>query len=279
MTVAIDIDAYFARIGYTGPHAATLETLAALHARHAEAIPFENLNPLLGWPVLLDLASLQQKLVREGRGGYCYEHNLLFSHALRALGFEVTWLAARVLWNAPPGTTPSRSHMLLSVKVRGKPYIADVGFGGLTLTAPLRLEPDIQQATPHEPFRLVRAGEEFVMQAKTTEEWLTLYRFSLQEQLLPDYEVSSWYLCHYPQSIFVTGLICARPAPDRRFALRNNELAVHVLRGKTERCILTTAADLREALKTLFKIALPEAPEVSAALERLAAKVPQAATA
>src|SRR5262245_56084487 len=103
MPETIDLGAYLERIGYAGPRTATIETLRALHARHPDAIPFENLNPLLRWPVLLDAASLDKKLVRGGRGGYCFEHNLLFRHALTALGFRTTCLAARVLWNAPEG--------------------------------------------------------------------------------------------------------------------------------------------------------------------------------
>ena len=99
VATTLDLDAYLARISYTGSRAPTLETLQAIHRAHAQAIPFENLDPWLGQPVRLDLDALQQKLVSARRGGYCFEQNLLLSHALTALGFEVTSLAARVLWN------------------------------------------------------------------------------------------------------------------------------------------------------------------------------------
>lgn len=159
--------------------------------------------------------------------------------------------------------------MLLCVELNEKPYIADVGFGILTPTGPLRLEPDIEQATPHEPFRLIRAGQEFVMQAKIRGDWKTLYRFDLQEQLLSDYEVSNWYVSSHPDSIFVTGLMAARPATDRRYALRNNEFAVHHLDGSTERRIFTEAAEIRETLEGAFRLILPETPELDAALSKL----------
>ena len=164
LTAAIDLEAYFQRIGYASDGAPTIETLRALHVRHTEAIAFENLNPLLGWPVRLDLESLQQKMVRDGRGGYCFEHNVLFKHVLDALGFRVIGLTARVLWGAAENTVTARTHMLLRVDLDGQPYIVDVGFGGVTLTGPLRLETDIEQATPHEPFRLLRANDEFIEQ-------------------------------------------------------------------------------------------------------------------
>ena len=126
----IDLYAYFARIGYHGERTPTLAALRAIHRLHPQAIPFENLNPLLRWPAGLNATSLERKLVREGRGGYCFEHNLLLRHVLHALGYRTTALAARVMWTAPVGVMRPRSHMLLRVEVEGDPYIADVGFGG-----------------------------------------------------------------------------------------------------------------------------------------------------
>ncbi|TIT35549.1 MAG: arylamine N-acetyltransferase, partial [Mesorhizobium sp.] len=108
---SFDLDAYFARIFYRGPTEASLATLKALHRQHPQAIAFENLDPFLGHAPKLDLASLQDKIFTRGRGGYCYEHNLLFMHALTALGFEVSGLAARVLWGQPDDAITARSHM------------------------------------------------------------------------------------------------------------------------------------------------------------------------
>lgn len=272
MTATIDLDAYFERIRYAGGRAPTLATLAAIHARHAEAIAFENLNPLMGWPVRLDVESLQQKMVRDGRGGYCFEQNLLFKHALDALGFRVTGLAARVLWGAPEDTVTARSHMVLRVDLEEQLYIVDVGFGGVTLTGPLRLEADIEQSTPHEPFRLLKLNDEFIEQVKLRGDWMSLYRFNLQENLLPDYEVANWYLSNHPDSRFVTGLLAARPAPDRRYALLNNQFAVHHLNGRTERRILTSADDMRETLENAFRLTLPDTPDLDELLARLAAQ-------
>jgi N-hydroxyarylamine O-acetyltransferase len=131
-----DIDAYFARVRYEGPRAPTLETLRAIQLLHPEAIAFENLNPLLGLPVRLDIESLQQKLIHSRRGGYCFEQNGVLLHALLALGFRVTGLAARVVWNQPdPSLMTPRSHMVLKVELEEGTYIADVGFG-LSPTAP-----------------------------------------------------------------------------------------------------------------------------------------------
>ena len=268
----VDLDAYVHRVGYSGPRTPTLDTLRDLHLRHPETITFENLNPLLGWPVRLDPASLEQKLIRDGRGGYCYEQNLLFRHVLEGLGFRVTGLAARVLLNVPDGVVRPKTHVLLAVEVAGQSYIADVGFGGQTPTAPLRMEPAVEQVTPHGRFRLLPAGDGFVLQTDVRGAWTPVYRFDLREQYLVDYEVANWYVSTHPTSHFVSALLAARPAPGRRYALRDNELSVHTIGGGTERRVLTDAAKLRGVLTDLFRLTLPTEPGLEPALERIAAK-------
>jgi N-hydroxyarylamine O-acetyltransferase len=265
-----DLNSYFQRIGYTdGPRAATLDTLRALHLHHAQAIAFENLDPLSGHTVKLDLRSLEGKLVHGGRGGYCFEHNLLFSHVLRELGFRVTGLAARVLWNAPEDVIRARSHMLLRVDFGADPYIADVGFGGQTLTGPLHLVSDIVQPTPHEPSRLIGQDGEFVLQMQVSDTWKSLYRFDLQQQFQVDYEAASWYLCNHPQSSFVTNLMAARPRPGARYGLFNNQLTIHPLSGHAEQRRLTGAGEIRAALQTHFGLRVPTGSGIDAALARL----------
>jgi N-hydroxyarylamine O-acetyltransferase len=273
-----DLDAYFTRIGFKGTCAPSLETLAAVHRHHTRTIAFENLDPFLRRPVNLDIASLQRKLVQAGRGGYCFEQNLLLSRALREIGFEVTDLAGRVVWNATGDAVRPRSHMLLLVRVHGRRYIADVGFGGQTLTCPLRLEADALQVTPHESYRLLRLHEKreiFEMQSLIGEEWKGLYRFDLQEQFPADYEVTSWYLSHHPQSPFINGLMAARADEDCRYTLRNTEFAVHHLDGYTVRKNLAGTAELRETLEGVFRIALSDIPELEEGLERLVKNAPR----
>jgi N-hydroxyarylamine O-acetyltransferase len=264
-----DLGAYFERIRYDGPTAARLETLCEIHRLHPQAIAFENLNPLLRWPVPLDARSLQQKLVTQRRGGYCYEHNLLLKHALERIGFKVAGLAARVLWNHPEDAIRPRTHMLLQVDIEDELWIADVGFGGLTLTAPLRLVEHTPQSTPHEPFRVTRIDGDYAVQAEVRGAWRTLYRFDLQEQVLPDYEVTSWYLSNHPESHFVRRLIAARTETKRRYALLDNELAVHKLGEETERRKLTSAKELRAVLSETFRIAVPDDVAVDRKLTEL----------
>jgi N-hydroxyarylamine O-acetyltransferase len=274
MSDAPDIDAYFRRVGFQGPAPANLETLQRLHTLHARAIPFENLSPLLGEPVKLDLASLEDKLLRSGRGGWCFEHNLLFSHVLLALGYDVARLAARVRWNVPAGVITSRSHMLMRVKLPQGEHIADVGFGGQSLTTPLAIAPGVEQKTAYEPHRITAADNGYVLETKIGGEWQALYAFDLAEQQVADYEVSNWYLCNHPESQFVKGIVAARAGADRRHALRNTRYAVHFPNGDTEKRFVGSVREFRELLTGPFGIRLPGTPGLDAKLERVIAAHP-----
>jgi N-hydroxyarylamine O-acetyltransferase len=161
--------------------------------------------------------------------------------------------------------------MLLCVDLEGRRHIADVGFGGTTPTAPLCLDSESEQRTAHEPFRLVRSGDEFVLQAGIGQSWQSLYRFDLQEQFQIDYEIASWYQCTNPNSYFTANLMAARPVPGARYALRNNEFSVHHLDGRNERRVLRTPAELRHTLSDAFGLTLPDAAGLDALLTRLTA--------
>jgi N-hydroxyarylamine O-acetyltransferase len=264
----IDLNAYFERIGYRGPREPTLDVLREIHRLHPQAIPFENLNPVMRWPVALDLPSIERKLVSSGRGGYCFEHNLFLTQVLTQLGFGVKTLAARVVWNLPPGTFGPRSHMLMLVDVESAPYIVDVGFGGMTQTAPLRFEIGLEQETPHEPFRLLEDKGHYVLEGQVRGEWKPTYRFDLETAFLPDYEVASWYLSNHPSSHFIANLMAARTAPGVRYALRNNSLATHHINAHSELRTLTTTDELYAVLTDVFGIRIPRSPEVLQGLSR-----------
>jgi N-hydroxyarylamine O-acetyltransferase len=264
-----DIEAYLARIGYVGSRAATLETLRAVHALHPAAIAFENLDPLLSKRVHLDPAALEQKLVRQRRGGYCFEQNGLLALALETLGFKVTGLAARVYIKQEPGKI-RRSHMLLKVDLPEGPYIADVGFGLWVLSGPLRLLDESEQETPHGLCRVVRAGDSFDVQTIVDGQWTILYRFTLEEQFLADYEVSNWYCATHPESGFTYQLMVARVAEGRRLGMLNNRLSAHYADGRTDRRELENAEEIADVLEKEFAIALPEPrSEVMTALAKL----------
>jgi len=160
--------------------------------------------------------------------------------------------------------------MLLGVECGGgELYIADVGFGGLTLTGPLRLMADIEQSTPHETFRLAATGRDgFVLEVLLRGAWKPIYSFDRQPQVLADYQMSNWYLCNFPESPFLQNLMAARVTPDRRYALLNNRLTTYHRCGESEQITLTSPGDLREVLEGVLQIVLPEDPGLEAVLER-----------
>jgi N-hydroxyarylamine O-acetyltransferase len=270
--MTINLDAYFARIGYTGPRTPTLETLRALHVLHPDAIPFENLSVLLGQEVRLDLEALQTKLIASRRGGYCFEHNTLFKAVLDALGFKTQPLAARVVWALPNTELPARLHTLTLVEIDEERWIADVGFGVVTLTAPLLLDVREAQETPHERFRIDITEEgSFLLQAELGEKWAPVYRFDLIAQLSADYALGNFYVNFHPASLFVNNLLAARAVSGARYSLFNGEFNTYT--PEPSRRKLTDVAELRAVLQDSFAIQLPEAgAELDGALSRCLAR-------
>jgi N-hydroxyarylamine O-acetyltransferase len=264
-----DLDAYFRRIGYAGDRTPTLETLAALHALHPTAIPFENLDTLRGAPIRLDVDSLQRKLVLERRGGYCFEQNLLFSHVLTSLGFRVIGLSARVLWERADDTPRPRTHMALLVPLKGEYYLCDVGFGGLTMTGPLLLTTEAEQRTPHETLRIAREGTEHMPQVSIRGQWRSLYSFDLQQQLQTDIEVLNFYVSQHPDSPFKSRLMAARRDGSRTLKLLDAELTIQPLEGAREQRRLRSVRELRGVLGELFRIDVPVDAALDAALAGL----------
>jgi N-hydroxyarylamine O-acetyltransferase len=257
----MDLDAYFERIGYGGATQPTLANLRAIQAAHASRIPFENLDVLLGRPILLDAAALERKLVRAGRGGYCFEQNGLLRHALRALGFAVAILAARVRWRRPEHVTTPRTHMLLRVELPEGPFIVDVGFGGATPTAPLALEAGIEQDTGLEPFRLIPAGAELQLQIRAGEEWSTLYQLSLEPLQPVDLEPPNWFVATHPESFFVHHLMAARPTAQGRHTILDDAYALQRPDGSAERRRLDGAVAITDVLRRHFLLELGQADE------------------
>ena len=226
---AVDLDAYCARIGYDGPREPTLAVLRAIAGRHPDAIPFENLDVLLGRGISLDPAAIDAKLIGAGRGGYCYEQNGLLKRALTAFGFKVEGLMARVLWMAPAGAPARpRSHMVLGVEIDGETWLADAGFGGCVLTAPLRLFSDEVQASPNGPFRIVDAAHggvhERQVQANLSGTWAPLSQVARGAWADVDYEQVNFYTFTHPSSHFTFSMTVGRTTPTARYALKNNRL-------------------------------------------------------
>lgn len=263
-----DLDAYFARIGWSGPVAADRATLNAIAAHHPAAIAFENLDPYLDRPVDLAPEALVAKLIHGRRGGYCFEQNGLLRLVLETLGFAVTPLSGRVVWNMDPETVTARTHMLLRVDLAEGPVLIDCGFGSAVPTGVLDLVPDLEQPTPHEPFRLVRKGEAWRAQIRIGGEWRTTYRFDLVPQQDIDYAVANWYTSTHPDSHFRHGLTLASALLGRRISLRGNAFATHEPGGASERRGLAGPEEIAAVIEGEFGLHIPDRPALLARLRR-----------
>ena len=261
MSSAVDLPAYFTRIGYAGLSEPTLAVLQALVAQHLSRIAFENLDPLLGRPVELDPAALVAKLVRANRGGYCQEHNSLFHDVLADLGFSVVALGGRVLWTREEGQPAPLTHRLTLVELPEGRFIADVGFGGPCPTAPLRLEPGLEQATPHGVYRFSRDGKVFELQLRVDDRWQAMYRFDLAAQTRADFEVANWYTSTHPRSLFTQNLVVCRIVSETRVNLLNANLSVRQPSERVEHRVLAGAEELGQVLREVMDLALPAAAE------------------
>jgi N-hydroxyarylamine O-acetyltransferase len=196
-----DFEAYLRRIGLRDS-----PTVCAVHRAHVTSIPFENLDPHRGIEVSLEPEAIEAKLVGAGRGGYCFEQNLLLKDALEEIGAEVDMFLARVRFNAGDAVRP-RGHLVLRVKMEGEVWHADVGFGLGSLFEPLPFGPGEEREQAGWRFRVVEDGSEFVLQTVTGDTWSDVYGFPPQPVPFVDLETSNWWISTHPNSPFVTGLI------------------------------------------------------------------------
>jgi N-hydroxyarylamine O-acetyltransferase len=254
---AIDLDRYFARIGYRTAPRADIDTLRALTELHPAAITFEAVDVLLGRPVDISPGAIQAKLIDGGRGGYCFEQNGLLKRVLDTLGFAVEGLIARVSWMLPPDAPPTPlTHMALRVTIDGQRWLADVGFGACVAGAPLRFDAiGAEQPTRHETFRLTHRGAWTLLEAQLPDGWHPLYMLSPEPALEADYIAANWYTSTHPASGFRRELRVARTAPDQRTTLMNNRLTVRHSAGGMERRFLDEH-QIADALVSTFGLRL-----------------------
>ncbi len=252
---ALDLDAYLSRIEYSGSRNATVATLKQLHRAHATHIPFENLDILLGKSIRLDLESLQTKLVRNRRGGYCFEQNALLAAALEQLGFVLTRLAARVRFGSDQ--VGPRTHMALKVEADGKSWLSDVGFGGWGLLEPIEFVDGAESKQGAWTFRLRREGDEWILSCPQCPAGADQFSFTLEPQLPIDYEPPNHFCSTWPQSSFTQTPTAQLPTEETRTILRGNELTTADAGGiRTE--TIEDDAHLLKILRERFGLHFPD---------------------
>ena len=258
--MGFDLDAYLARIGVRGRGSldppASIDSVAALLQAHMVAIPFENLDVLLGRGVRVDLESVTAKLVTARRGGYCFEHGTLFQAALRALGIEATAHAARVLLVAPKADAP-RTHMFLTIVDGGTTWVLDPGFGGQGPLVPVPLVEAEEVRHGRDRHHLVRRDGEWVLEGLVNGAMTALWTSSLESQFPIDFALANHYVATFPESPFVTRLMIRALTPDGRVSAMNRDVT-ELRDGVIEKRQLADRGDLRALLARHFGFDLAE---------------------
>ena len=249
----MDIAAYLERINYRGSQAPTPETLRALQEAHLLAVPFENLSIHNGQRIILEEEALFDKVITRRRGGFCYELNGLFAALLRALGFEVDMLSARVA-NAAGEFGPDFDHMTLMVRLDQR-WLADVGFGDSFLE-PLLIDKREEQVQQDRAFKIVSDSDRIVLwQSENDDEWKAQYSFTLQPFTFRDYGE----MCHYhqtsAQSHFTQKRVCTRATPKGRITLSELRL-ITTENGERNEQILPDEQEYAKVLRQHFGIVM-----------------------
>ncbi|MFF8629974.1 arylamine N-acetyltransferase family protein [Streptomyces werraensis] len=220
----LGLDAYLTLLGYEGDRTPTLETLRALQRAHVLTVRWDTLDSFLYREVRLDVPSVQDKLVRRGRGGYCYEHVVLFAAALEKLGFRFTAVSGRVQLGADSSDPRPATHAMLIVDLDGTRWLSDVGFGHGPLEPielvdggrseadlwPLLLRrQDISHGSPGWAVHQRGGGRE------GPDGWVVRQVFTETPQYPVDYEVGNHFVATHDRSPFVTRPFIQRRGIDR----------------------------------------------------------------
>lgn len=251
----MDYQTYLHRINYQGETIPTLENLKKLHRQHYFQVPFENLDIHLKREIRLSPPAFYTKIVRERRGGFCYELNGLFYELLLHLGYQVQRISARV-YDKNKGFGSEYDHMALLVKFEEEKWLVDVGFGEFIAT-PLKLELDEPQFDERGTFIISAHDDHYLAVKKITRQQEKLcYIFSTETQPLEAFEG----MCHYhqnsPASHFTHQKICSLPLEDGRVSLSDRILKIAHSGEAVQEFSLSTDKASQEALLTHFGIRL-----------------------
>jgi N-hydroxyarylamine O-acetyltransferase len=244
-SVTLDLDRYFARIGWSDPVPPTFATIAGLLRAHMTAIPFENLDVLLGRSPSLELDALQAKLIDARRGGYCYEHSTLFEAVLERLGFAVEAHSARVTMIGTKQTSP-RTHMLLSVELPEGAFVLDPGFGGLAPLVPVPFD-----GTRVGDHWLERDAGDWILKVEVRSAIVDAWVTPMTEDYPVDFVMANHYTSTHPNSPFTQRLMARAFVDGDKVTIANRDVTIG---GVTRQ--LADRAELGDVLARYFGIDL-----------------------
>ena len=248
---------YLERISFTGSLGQDIETLRRLQLAHMKTVAFENLDIRLNRLIQIDEPSIWEKIIVQKRGGFCYELNGLFAWLLKQIGFEVTYLNARV-FNREGKLGIDFDHLALLVQIPGQTgrWLADVGFGD-SFMEPLNLDDRGEQVQGLRTYRLEQISEGYVVWQRNYDETREMhYYFNLQPHRFPEeYESACLYHQTSPESSFTRGSIISRATSTGRVSLEEGRLTLTENGRRTER-LLDSENEYQALLKEYFGVIL-----------------------
>ena len=272
MMTEAEIADYLDLLGIRSPLSADLETLRVLQTRHIDVFPFQSLSTVMGEPISLKLEDIIHKIIKNRRGEYCYELNLLFYHLLKYLGFDVEILTGYIIQNNDVSEPRPRTHVLLKVTLNHQAYISDVGYGGLVPPIPLLIEYDGIQQTVLGEYKIDFHSDldRYSLSIKSHDEWRALYAFDLCYQSYPDLIVGNWYVSTHPHSPFKSRLMLAKTRDTHiRQALLNNRYTEYVAGEISLQLELKDSSEVIETIYEKFGIQFSQKEKMKAAITSL----------
>ena len=246
---------YLDRIGFTDVVKNDFSTLEKLQHQHLFAIPFEDLDIQFGIPIILDTEIIYQKIIEGNRGGYCYELNGLFCELLKSLGFEAYLISGRITKGKNIG--PEYDHLAIVVVINETKYLVDVGYGDFSLM-PLAIDSTLAQFDGRNHYCIKKVffeGVEYYSVGKLKsydQRFHSEYFFTLQPNILSDFDRINYQKQTAGNSHFTNNLICSLPTMCGRTSLINQRLVQSIDGIKTETHI--ELEQLSEVLSTHFGI-------------------------
>ena len=255
----IDIDAYLDRISYQESIQNDFETLTALQRHHLLNVPFENLDIHWGNQIQLEVDHLFDKIIKQNRGGFCYELNGLFGALLDTLGFKTRYISARVYSEDNQNYSPEFDHLAIIVTLDDTEWLVDVGFGEFTF-GPLKLHYDAAHEDERGTYRIIEASGAFpciVQRQAPKGSWKPEYRFNPKAQNIANFEKR----CHFHQtsdeSHFRQKKICSLPTESGRYTLTDRNLKITDGEMTREQPV-NSESEFEQLLRTYFGIHTPD---------------------
>lgn len=257
MTLSTGLQNYLDDLALTHESELSLDFVSALQNKHIAKYSFNSLAVVLGEDLPLDTENLSHKIVSQGLGGYCFEHNKLTYELLSSLGYDVQLKLARVLYNQEKKAP--RTHRVSLVKLKGETYLVDTGFGAYGPSLPLSLELDKEQSIGGETYRIISLSEqkqldtlEYDVQIFKGGEFFTLYRFDLADYSDADCQLSHFFSHKYPEAGFVNNLVVSLKNDEVIIALKNHELLTRFADETGQRTELTEQVNSADALHNIL---------------------------